>query len=273
VAASTRNPPQVALRLACGGPARSRLEPSVPLRLCGWRQVVSQQQVRPWNRLWSSTATSATGVVRPRRSTTEGRCTGSALNSRRPRCATRQALELVRAIASSWDEAHALVGLGRCALAAGHATRICYGLLSSGRGWSRFRCGSPYDRLASALEVERGGTRVSEGDRRNWAAGAGAVSDRIRELAWRRRELAERSHAPVAVVPEIQRPASLFFSDILLSAPAITSGTRPFSHEAAMQFRRITDATDPGSARHTANPVGPRGKSLIRRFTGRCGCR
>ena len=35
----------------------------------------------------------------------------------------QQALDLARAIASSWDEAHALAGLGRCALAAGHATQ------------------------------------------------------------------------------------------------------------------------------------------------------
>ena len=35
----------------------------------------------------------------------------------------QQALELARAIASSRDEAHALAGLGRCALAAGHATQ------------------------------------------------------------------------------------------------------------------------------------------------------
>jgi tetratricopeptide (TPR) repeat protein len=34
----------------------------------------------------------------------------------------QQALDLARAIASSWDEAHALAGLGRCTLAAGHAT-------------------------------------------------------------------------------------------------------------------------------------------------------
>jgi hypothetical protein len=34
-----------------------------------------------------------------------------------------QALDLARAIATSWDEAHALAGLGRCALAAGHATQ------------------------------------------------------------------------------------------------------------------------------------------------------
>ena len=30
---------------------------------------------------------------------------------------------MARAIASSWDEAHALAGLGRCILAAGHAAR------------------------------------------------------------------------------------------------------------------------------------------------------
>ena len=35
----------------------------------------------------------------------------------------QQALDLARAIASSWDEAHALAGLGRCALAAGHPTQ------------------------------------------------------------------------------------------------------------------------------------------------------
>ena len=35
----------------------------------------------------------------------------------------RQALDLARVIDSPSDEAHALVGLGRCALAAGHATQ------------------------------------------------------------------------------------------------------------------------------------------------------
>ena len=32
----------------------------------------------------------------------------------------RRALDLARDTASSWDEAHALAGLGRCALAVGH---------------------------------------------------------------------------------------------------------------------------------------------------------
>ena len=114
---------------------------------------------------------------------------------------------------------------------------------------------------------------MSEGDPGNWAAVARAVSDRVRELGWRQRELAVRSHAPVAVVREIQWSASLFFSGIFLSMPAITSGIRPFSHEALMQFRRISNATDPGSDKDSADTVQSRCKSLIRRFTGRCGCR
>jgi hypothetical protein len=35
---------------------------------------------------------------------------------------------------------------------------------------------------------------VSEGDPGNWAAVARAISDRVRELGWRQRELADRSH-------------------------------------------------------------------------------
>ena len=46
---------------------------------------------------------------------------------------------------------------------------------------------------------------MPEGDPGNWAAVARAISDRVRELGWRQRELAERSHVSVAVVREIQR--------------------------------------------------------------------
>jgi transcriptional regulator with XRE-family HTH domain len=53
--------------------------------------------------------------------------------------------------------------------------------------------------------VERGGNAVSEGHPENWAAVARAISDRVRELGWRQRELAERSHVSAAVVREIQR--------------------------------------------------------------------
>jgi hypothetical protein len=40
------------------------------------------------SRRWASTATSEAGAARPRRSTRKGRCTGSAVTSRRPRSAT-----------------------------------------------------------------------------------------------------------------------------------------------------------------------------------------
>jgi len=46
---------------------------------------------------------------------------------------------------------------------------------------------------------------VSEGDPEDWAAVARAISGRVRELGWRQRELAERSHVSVAVVRELQR--------------------------------------------------------------------
>jgi transcriptional regulator with XRE-family HTH domain len=46
---------------------------------------------------------------------------------------------------------------------------------------------------------------VAEGDSENWAAVARAISGRVRELGWRQRELAERSHVSVAVVRVIQR--------------------------------------------------------------------
>ena len=46
---------------------------------------------------------------------------------------------------------------------------------------------------------------MSEGDPEDWAAVARVMSDRVRELGWPQRELAERSHVPVAVVREIQR--------------------------------------------------------------------
>ncbi len=46
---------------------------------------------------------------------------------------------------------------------------------------------------------------MSEGDPEDWAAVARAISGRVRELGWRQRELAERSHVSVAVVREIQR--------------------------------------------------------------------
>ena len=46
---------------------------------------------------------------------------------------------------------------------------------------------------------------MTEGVPEDWAAVARAISERVRELGWRQRELAERSHVSAAVVREIQR--------------------------------------------------------------------
>jgi len=110
---------------------------------------------------------------------------------------------------------------------------------------------------------------MSEGDPGNWAEVARAVSDWGREHGWR--QLAVGSRAPEAAVREVQWSAS--FSGIFLSMSAITSGTWLLSHEVLMQFRCISNATDSGSGKDSADTVQPRCRSLIWRFTGRCGCR
>lgn len=47
--------------------------------------------------------------------------------------------------------------------------------------------------------------KVSLGVSEDWAAVARAINERVRELGWRQRELAERSQVSAAVVREIQR--------------------------------------------------------------------
>lgn len=47
--------------------------------------------------------------------------------------------------------------------------------------------------------------KVSKGVSEDWAAVARAINERVRELGWRQRELAERSQVSAAVVREIQR--------------------------------------------------------------------
>ena len=69
---------------------------------------------------------------------------------------------------------------------------------------------------------------MSEGDPENWAAVAQAISGRVRELGWRQRELAERSHVSVAVVREIQRhTVERRRSPRTLEALSVTLGWEP----------------------------------------------
>jgi hypothetical protein len=69
----------------------------------------------------------------------------------------------------------------------------------AGCDWSRL-AGEIVEGSAS-LDAGSGARRkrVSEGDPENWAAVARAISDCVRELGWRQRELAARSHAPVMI--------------------------------------------------------------------------
>jgi transcriptional regulator with XRE-family HTH domain len=89
---------------------------------------------------------------------------------------------------------------------------------------------------------------VSEGDPENWAAVARAVSDRVRELGWRQRELAERSHVSVAVVREIQRhTVERRRSRRTLEALSVALGWEPEHLDGVLK----------GRARRHGRPVAP----------------
>jgi len=69
--------------------------------------------------------------------------------------------------------------------------------------------GCDWSRLAGEIAEGSASLGAGSGARRrracrkaiqkNWAAVARAISDRVRELGWRQRELAARSHAPVTI--------------------------------------------------------------------------
>ena len=125
-------------------------------------------------------------------------------------------------------------------------------------GWSRFGAGRRRGRLASAVEVERGGMPVSEGDPGNWAVVARAINDRVRELGWRQRELAERSHVSVAVVREIQRhTVERRRSPRTLEALSVALGWEPEHLDRVLQGR----ARQAGGIRQLTVP--PCGLALI----------
>jgi hypothetical protein len=88
---------------------------------------------------------------------------------------------------------------------------------------------------------------VSEGDPGNWAAVARAVSDRVRELGWRQRELAERSRVSVAVVREIQRHTVERRRSRTLEALSVALGWDP----------GYLDGVLIGHARRDGRPIAP----------------
>jgi tetratricopeptide (TPR) repeat protein len=80
--------------------------------------VSTQLRPRPSSRPWASTATSATGGGEAEALNDRGTLHRVSGEPGQAEECHQQALELARQIGSSWDEAHALAGLGRCALAA-----------------------------------------------------------------------------------------------------------------------------------------------------------
>jgi hypothetical protein len=80
----------------------------------------------------------------------------------------------------------------------------------------------------------------------DWAAVAEAINERVAELGWRQRELAERSHVSPAIVREIQRhTVERHRSPRTLESLSITLGWEPEHLDAVLKGR---DLPMPGKA-------------------------
>ena len=99
-------------------------------------------------------------MVRPRRATQRGTLHRVNGDLAQAEGCHQQALELARAIANSWDKAHALVGLGRCALAVGHPhSKPWHRAGAPAAGWPRYetqirRLGSESGELRTQFSAE-----------------------------------------------------------------------------------------------------------------------
>jgi transcriptional regulator with XRE-family HTH domain len=73
----------------------------------------------------------------------------------------------------------------------------------------------------------------------DWAAVAEAINERVTELGWRQRELAERSHVSSAIVREIQRHTiERRRSPRTLESLSVTLGWEPQHLDAVLKGRR-----------------------------------
>jgi transcriptional regulator with XRE-family HTH domain len=83
----------------------------------------------------------------------------------------------------------------------------------------------------------------------DWAAVAEAINERVAELGWRQRELAERSHVSPAIVREIQRHTiERRRSPRTLESLSVTLGWEPQHLESVLKGRRPPTATEPAIA-------------------------
>jgi hypothetical protein len=84
----------------------------------------------------------------------------------------------------------------------------------------------------------------------DWAAVAEAINERVTELGWRQRELAERSHVSSAIVREIQRhTVERRRSRRTLESLSVTLGWEPQYLETVLKGRRPLTAGKAGPSR------------------------
>lgn len=80
----------------------------------------------------------------------------------------------------------------------------------------------------------------------DWAAVAEAINERVTELGWRQRELAERSHVSPAIVREIQRQtAERRRSPRTLESLSIALGWEPQHLDAVLRGRELPTPSEP----------------------------
>lgn len=95
----------------------------------------------------------------------------------------------------------------------------------------------------------------------DWAAVATAIDKRLRELGWRQRQLAERSHVSQAIVRELQhRTLERRRSPRTLEALSLALGWHPQHLQALSEGRRPPQLDEPVSA--TGDTVWSRLDSL-----------
>lgn len=93
----------------------------------------------------------------------------------------------------------------------------------------------------------------------DWAAVAEAINERVAELGWRQRELAERSHVSAAIVREIQRQTvERRRSPRTLESLSVALGWGPEHLDAVLKGRELSAPARPvnGSRETTSSRLG-----------------
>ena len=99
----------------------------------------------------------------------------------------------------------------------------------------------------------------------DWAAVAKAINERVNELGWRQRELAERSHVSQAIVRELQHhTVERRRSTRTLESLSITLGWHPQHIDAVLHDRTPPEVNDP--IRDTGDALWSRLDTLERRL-------